>query len=56
MFPPTVAARGVVVRQAGRAQLPKSQNWAHLLPGLLKLITEQQSSGWDVAFVDGSKD
>ena len=58
MFPPIVATKGAVLQHSGGrgGGLPKSQKCAHPLQGMLEVIAEKQSSGWDVAFVDGSKD
>ena len=44
------------VNRSGGAQLSKAQKWVDMLPGMLDVIAHKQSLGWDVAFIDGSKD
>ena len=33
----------------------KKQKWAHILPKKLAAISEKLQRGWDVVYVDGSK-
>ena len=56
MFPPPLAAKGVVTRQLGGMRGPKAQKWTHMLPSMLNIIEEKLLQGWAVAFLDGSKD
>ena len=53
MFP-LVQPRGAVVRPKA-IHVPKKQKWAHILPEKLVVISEKLQLGWDVVYVDGSK-
>ena len=53
MFP-LVQPRGAVVRPKA-IHVPKKQKWAHILPKKLTVITEKIHPGWDIVYVDGSK-
>ena len=51
---PSMQPQGAIVRGRG-VQVPKKEKWASVLPGLLQRIDAKAQQGWDVAFVDGSK-
>ena len=55
MFPPQMLAQGAVTR-AKAVAVPKKDKWAHLLPDMERQIAEKVGAGWDVSFVDGSRD
>ena len=51
---PSMQPQGAIVRGRG-VQVPKKAKWASVLPGLLQRIDAKAQQGWDVAFVDRSK-
>ena len=53
MFP-LVQPRGAIVRPKA-IHVPKKPERAHILPKNLVVISEKLQLGWDVAYVDGSK-
>ena len=48
-------AQGVVT-WVRAVKVPKREKWAHMLPAAEQHIADKLGSGWDVAFVDGSRD
>ena len=55
MFPPQMLAQGAV-SHAKAVTVPRKEKWAHMLPHMEQQIAEKLGFGWDVAFVDGSRD
>ena len=55
MFPPQMLPQGAV-SYAKAVTVPRKEKWAHMLPDMERQIAEKLGFGWDVAFVDGSRD
>ena len=53
-LPQTLQPQGAVI-MSKTVQMPKKEKWAFILPEKMAVIEEKVQKGWDVAYVDGSK-